>query len=303
MSEMKIQTEDQTGRTERRLAWFTVCIPAIGTVAALALAFYKGVDRLELGLLLSMYLVTALGVEAGLHRFFSHHAFRAGPVVTAWLAITGSMAAQGPVLFWAATHRQHHAFTDLEDDPHTPRQHGSGLLNRLRGMWHAHVGWLFTLRRQNWSQFTPDLLRDRWIVQLNQLYFVWILLGLAIPALAGWLIGGNWRSALSGLLWGGFVRIFLVDQATWAINSFAHTFGQRPNDTRDNSRNVIWLALPAVGGGWHNNHHAFPALAHTGLKFWQVDIAGYFIELLALLGLAWDVRRPNARDCAVPANR
>jgi len=283
--------DDRTGIRERRLAWLTVGIPAVGTVLAVVLAIRYGIGRLEIGLLMGMYLCTAIGVEAGLHRFFSHQAFKAGPVVTALFAIVGSMAAQGPVLFWAATHRMHHVFTDQPGDPHSPRLHGEGVGGRLLGIWHAHVGWLFTLKRQNWSQFTPDLLRDRWIVKLNQLYFVWIALGLAIPTLLGWLIGGTAYSALMGYLWGGLVRIFLVDQATWAINSFAHSFGPRPNATRDQSRNVFWLARPAVGGGWHNNHHAFPAHARTSQRFWQIDIAGSFIGLLEFFGLVWDVRR------------
>jgi stearoyl-CoA desaturase (delta-9 desaturase) len=288
--------QDQTGRTERRLAWFTVFIPAIGAAAAFTLGWLHGVSRLDIGLLLGMYMITALGVETGLHRFFSHRAFKAGPGVTAWLAITGSMAAQGPILFWAATHRQHHAFTDAEGDPHSPRLHGTDAWGRIKGFFHAHIGWLFTLRRQNWSQYTPDLLRDRWIVKLNQFYYYWILLGLALPALLGWLIGGTAYSALTGFLWGGLLRIFLVDQATWSVNSFAHTFGTHPNSNRDSSRNLFWLALPAAGGGWHNNHHAYPALAHTGLRFWQIDPSGYFVELLALFGLAWDVRRPNKKN-------
>lgn len=284
---------DRTGIRERQLAWLTVGIPTLGTLAALVLAWQHGIGGLELGLFASMYLLTALGVEVGLHRFFSHRAFKAGPGVTAFFAIAGSMAAQGPVLFWAATHRQHHAFTDKEGDPHSPHLVGEGFLNRLRGWWHAHVGWLFTLRRQNWSQFVPDLFRDRWIVRLNQHYYLWVLLGLAIPAVAGGLIEGTLYGALMGLLWGGFVRIFLVDHATWCINSFAHTFGPRSHETRDTSRNLLWLAIPTVGGGWHNNHHAFPALAYTGLKPWQIDIGGRFIDLLALFGLVWDVRKPD----------
>lgn len=284
---------DRTGIRERQLAWLTVGIPTLGTLAALVLAWQHGIGGIELGLLASMYLLTALGVEVGLHRFFSHRAFKAGPGVTAFFAIAGSMAAQGPVLFWAATHRQHHAFTDKEGDPHSPHLVGEGFLNRLRGWWHAHVGWLFTLRRQNWSQFVPDLFRDRWIVRLNQHYYLWVLLGLAIPAVAGGLIEGTLYGASMGLLWGGFVRIFLVDHATWCINSFAHTFGPRSHETRDTSRNLLWLAIPTVGGGWHNNHHAFPALAYTGLKPWQIDIGGRFIDLLALFGLVWDVRKPD----------
>jgi stearoyl-CoA desaturase (delta-9 desaturase) len=282
---------DYSGIRERQLAWLTVGVPTLGTGAALILAFRHGIGSLEFGLLAGMYLLTALGVEVGLHRFFSHRAFKAGPGVTAFFAIAGSMAAQGPILFWAATHRQHHAFTDKEGDPHSPHKANNRQENRLLGWWHAHIGWLFTLRRQNWSQFVPDLIRDRQIVKLNQHYYLWVLLGLAIPTIAGALIERTLYGAVMGLLWGGFVRIFLVDHATWCINSFAHTFGPRSHDTKDHSRNLFWLAIPTVGGGWHNNHHAYPALAHTGFKPWQLDIGGRFIDLLAFCDLVWDVRR------------
>lgn len=292
---------DRTGQRERQLAWLTVATPAVGTVVALVLAWHQGIGWLEIGALASMYLLTALGVEVGMHRYFSHHAFKAGPVITAFFGIAGSMAAQGPILFWAATHRQHHAFTDKEGDPHSPRPLKAGFIGNIQGWWHAHLGWLFSLRKQNWSQFVPDLLRDRLIMQINQRYYLWIILGLLLPSLACGLITRSWEGALSGLLWGGFVRIFLVDHATWCINSFAHRVGGRDHKTRDTSRNVFWLAIPTVGGGWHNNHHAFPALAHAGLKPWQLDIGGLFIELLALCGLAWDVKRPGPAVAAEPS--
>lgn len=294
---------DRTGARERQLAWITVGVPTAGTLVALLLAWRYGIGTMEIGLLAGMYLITALGVEVGLHRFFSHRAFKAGPGVTAFFGISGAMAAQGPILFWAATHRQHHAFTDQPGDPHSPRLHGEGLRGRISGWWHAHLGWLFTLTRQNWSQFVPDLIRDRQIVRLNQYYFLWVILGLALPALLGGLISGTLYGALSGFLWGGLVRIFLVDQATWCINSFAHSFGRRPNNTRDHSRNLFWLSLPTVGGGWHNNHHANPSLARTDLKPWQLDIGGLFVELLAALGLVWDVRRPPRSQKQKTANR
>jgi len=287
---------DVTGSLERRLAWFTVGLPTLGTLLAFVLAIAQGVSTLDLSLLAGMYLITALGVEVGMHRFFSHKAFKANKAVTAFLAISGSMAAQGPVFFWAATHRQHHVYTDQPDDPHSPRLHGSDLKGRLTGWWHAHVGWLFTLQRKTWSQFVPDLFQDRTIVQLNQRYYLWVLLGLAMPSLIGGFISHSLYGALTGLLWGGFVRIFLVDHATWCINSMAHSFGARPYQTRDNSRNLFWLAIPTVGGGWHNNHHAYPALAYTGLTWWQIDIGGRFIDLLSLCGWVWDVRKPALPD-------
>lgn len=273
----------------RRLAYVTVGLPAIGFVAAVAFALTNGITKLDLALLGVMYLLTGLSIEAGLHRFFSHHAFTAGRGVTAFLGIFGSMAAQGPILFWAATHRMHHAFTDGDGDPHSPRPRGDGRLARVRGLWHGHVGWLFTIKRANWSAYVPDLLKDRLVMRINQHYFTWIALGLVLPAAAGGLLGG-WRGAVGGLLWGGFARIFIADQMTWGVNSIAHTMGARPNKTRDNSHNVAPLAPLSFGGAWHNNHHAQPALAQTRFAPWQIDIAGRFIRILDLIGLASNVR-------------
>nr|WP_239396281.1 acyl-CoA desaturase [Frankia sp. CiP3] len=285
-------TGPDTDALARRMAYVTVGLPALGVVAAIVFAIRYGFTWTDLGLLAGMYLVTALGVESGLHRFFSHRAFSAGPALTSFLGVAGSMAAQGPILFWVATHRIHHAFTDRDGDPHSPRPIGDGRLARLRGLWHGHVGWLFTIRRANWSRNVPDLLRDRLVMRLNRYYFGWIVLGLALPALIGGLVDGP-RGAVGGLLWGGLARIFLLDQVTWGVNSLGHTLGRRPNPTRDNSRNISLLSPFSVGGSWHNNHHAQPALAQTRHTRWQLDIAGLFIQLLDVAGLARDVRYPK----------
>jgi len=235
--------------------------------------------------------VTSLGIEAGFHRFFSHRAFSAPAGVVAFWGIAGSMAAQGSVLFWVATHRQHHAHSDGEGDPHSPRPRGTGRWAGVRGLWHGHVGWLFHVRRENWAAFVPDLLANRQVVRLSQRYPLWVLAGLALPALLGWAWTGSARGAAGGLLWGGLTRIFLLDQVTWGVNSIGHTLGARPHRTRDNSRNVPALAPLSLGGSWHNNHHAEPALAHTRHAFWQLDLAGTAITVLERMGLASDVRR------------
>jgi len=279
-----------TDKLARRLAYVTVCVPAIGFAAAVAYSYRFGFTAVDGALLGVMYLVTALGVEGGLHRFFSHRALAAGTAVTVLWGVTGSMAAQGPVLFWVATHRMHHAFTDTDRDPHSPRPIGDGRFARLRGLWHGHVGWLFSVRRTSWSSHVPDLLASRTVMKVNQLYFGWVLLGLALPAALGGLLAGTAGGAIGGLLWGGLARIFLLDQVTWGVNSIGHTLGNRPYRTRDNSRNVALLAPLSVGGSWHNNHHARPSLATNRHRFWQMDITGAFIRVLDLLGLVSDVR-------------
>jgi stearoyl-CoA desaturase (delta-9 desaturase) len=283
-----------TDRSARRLAWVTVGLPTVGAAATVVFALEYGVAVSDLVLLAVMYAVTSLGVEAGFHRFFSHRAFAAGSRVTAFWAIAGSMAAQGPVIFWVATHRQHHRFADTDGDPHSPRPRGTGRWAGVRGFWHGHVGWLFRVRREKWSAAVPDLLANRQVVKLNQLYPAWVLLGLALPALAGWLWTGTVRGAVGGLLWGGLTRVFLLDHVTWGVNSIGHTLGHRPHSTRDNSHNVAALAPLSVGGSWHNNHHAEPALAHTRHGFWQLDLAGFAISVLERTGLVSDVRRRRA---------
>lgn len=278
------------GALARRLPYLMVCGPAAGFAGAVAFSAVYGftwADGLVLGV---MYLVTALGVEGGLHRFFSHCAFGAGPAVTTAWGIAGSMAAQGPIVFWVATHRIHHAFTDTDRDPHSPCPIGDGVLGRLRGLWHGHVGWLFSVRQASWSKHVPDLMSNRRLMKVNQQYFAWVLLGLALPALAAGLLTWSWAGAAGGLLWGGLARIFLLDQVTWGINSIGHTLGSRPYPTRDNSRNVAVLAPVSVGGSWHNNHHARPSLAVNRHSRWQVDITGSVITLLDMLGLVRDVR-------------
>jgi stearoyl-CoA desaturase (delta-9 desaturase) len=279
----------------RRLAYVTVGVPTLGTVAAVLFTLRYGFGWVDFGLLAGMYVITSLGVEGGFHRFFSHRSFSARPVVTSLWGIAGSMAAQGPVLFWVATHRQHHAFTDREGDPHSPRPLGNDRWARLRGLWHGHVGWLFKVRRQNWAKRVPDLVRDPLVMRLNQYYFVWVLLGLALPTLLGWLLTGTMRGAVGGLLWGGLVRIFLLDHVTWAVNSIGHTLGNRPYPTRDGSRNVPPLAPLSVGGSWHNNHHARPSLAHNRHGFWQFDPTGTVIRVMDTLGLVSDVRYPDRK--------
>lgn len=290
-------------RLQRLFAWFSVGVPTLGFVVAIWWAVRYGVGAMEVTLLAVMYVVTALGVETGMHRFFSHRAFQAGPGVTALLGICGSMAAQGPILFWAAGHRKHHAFTDRVGDPHSPRPVAPGIAGRLAGLWHAHVGWLFTAEPVPWSRFAPDLLRDRLVVRLNQYYPLWVLLGLALPAVAGGLWTGDMEGAWLGFLWGGLVRIFLVDQVTWGINSLAHSFGGRDHDTRCNSRNFWPLALLSMGGAWHNNHHAHPTRARTDESPWQLDPSGWFIEALGRLGLAWNIRRGNRHGVLNESNR
>lgn len=276
------------------LASVAVITSTCGFACAVAFSIHYGLSVADATLFAVMYALTAFGVEGGLHRFFTHKSYSAGPAMTVLLGVAGSMAAQGPILFWASVHRRHHAFADRDGDPHSPRPIGDGRFVRLKGIWHGHMGWLFTIdpRSWRWHRLVPDLLRDRTVVQLNRFYPMWVLLGLAIPTLAGLLFEGSVRGALGGFLWGGLARIFVLHHVTWSVNSFGHLVGNRTHRTRDHSHNIASLATITVGGSWHNNHHARPSLAHNRQGFWQFDPTGAVIRLLDRANLVHDVRYP-----------
>jgi stearoyl-CoA desaturase (delta-9 desaturase) len=239
------------------------------------------------------YLLTGLGITVGYHRLFTHRSFKTGKGVRVALGVLGSAAIEGPVIEWVATHRQHHRFSDRPGDPHSPHVgHGDGWRGALRGLVHAHVGWTFRgVDRASSEHYAPDLLADPVVRFVDRMFPVWILAGLAFPALLGLALTGTLTGALTGFLWGGAVRVFFLHHATFSINSICHFFGRRQFDTNDHSRNVLWLALPTLGEAWHNNHHAFPTSARHGLGRWQPDPSAVVIRGLELTGLAWDVVR------------
>jgi len=269
----------------RTTIWAVVVVPPVAVCAAAALAAKGHVEVTDVGICAVMFVATLLGIEAGYHRQFAHRSFSAGPIVRSCLAGLGSMAFQGSVLWWAGVHRTHHRHADREGDPHSP----------LHGLLHAHVGWLFrNLDPPDWRRRARDLFRDGVARWATRLYFTFVIVGFALPALMGASVRGSWQGFVSGLLWGGLVRMFLVNHVIWSINSICHAYGSRPYATRDRSANNPWLALPSLGFSWHNNHHAFPRSAVNSHERWQLDLSGLFIQLLGMLGLAWSVRKSPA---------
>jgi stearoyl-CoA desaturase (delta-9 desaturase) len=239
-----------------------------------------------------MYLLTILGITIGYHRFLTHRAFQTSKPVEYALAILGSMAIEGPVVNWVADHRKHHAHTDEDGDPHSPHGHGSGLTGTVKGLWHAHVGWLWDDHGvAERTKYARDLVEDRGMRIINLSFGPLAALSLAIPAALGFLIGGTAHAALTAFLWGGLVRVFLLHHMTWSINSICHFFGRRRFSTTDQSTNVFWLALPSFGEAWHHNHHAFPRSAFHGLRRREIDLAGWVIIAMEKLGLVWNVVR------------
>jgi len=267
-----------------------VVLPFLAVLVAIYAGWNAWVDGIDLAIFAVMYVITGFGVTIGFHRLLTHRGFTAPKWVEYSLAVAGSMSIQGPVTSWVADHRKHHAFTDAEGDPHSPHVgHGSG----LQGLVHAHVGWIMKDQGSaQRSKYAKDLVEDRGMRKISK-NFEWIALAsLLIPAVLGFLLHGfTLEGFLRGLLWGGFVRIFLLHHITWSINSICHFHGKRRFDIEDHSTNVAWLAVPSLGEAWHHNHHAFPRAAVHGMGRREIDITGMVIAGMEKVGLARDVVR------------
>lgn len=278
-------------RGEKLANLYGVALPFVGFAVATVLLWNRAVDLTDLAIFAVMYVAVGFGVTIGYHRLLTHRSFQTSkPLEYGW-AILGSMSVQGSVMDWVADHRKHHAHTDQEGDPHSPHVgHGHG----LRGLVHAHIGWLFNEQGQaDWKKYARDLYEDPNMRRIGRWFPLWALLGLVIPAIAGGLLHASWEGALRGLVWGGLVRVFFLHHVTWSINSVCHFFGRRRFAVEDQSTNVAWLALPSLGEAWHHNHHAFPRSSQHGLKRWEfaMDPSAWVIRGMEKLGLATNVVR------------
>lgn len=277
-------------RRERMANLIGVAVPFAGALVAVVLLWNRAVDATDLALMAGMYLICGFGVTVGFHRLLTHRAFATHRWLEYTFAVLGSLSLQGSVMDWVADHRKHHAHTDREGDPHSPHVgHGSG----LRGLWHAHVGWLLETQGQaDWARYAPDLYEEPGMRLIGRRFPVLALASLLVPTLAGFALHGfTAAGAARGLVWGGLVRIFFLHHITWSVNSICHFFGRRRFDVEDRSTNVGWLAVLSLGESWHHNHHAFPRSAAHGLRWWEIDVSALIIAMLERMGLAWNVVR------------
>ena len=270
-----------------------ITVPFAGLVAAGVLLWGRGFNWVDLALMAGMYLVTLLGVTVGFHRHLVHRSFEAVMPVRVLLAVMGSMAVQGNVFKWAGLHRRHHQHSDTPDDVHSPHHSGDGLGGFLLGVWHSHIGWAFYADPPKLERYIKDLTAVPALRLVDRLFILWAALGFVIPAAVGGLVAGSWMGALTGAIWGGLVRLFLVHHVTWSINSACHLWGKKPYDSGDESRNNVVFGVLAFGEGWHNTHHAFPTSARHGLEWWQLDLSWWVIRAMSAVGLVWNVKLPS----------
>jgi stearoyl-CoA desaturase (delta-9 desaturase) len=264
----------------------------IGAPAALICACVYGLPVPALVALLVMLPLASIGTTMGLHRLFSHWSFRTSLPIEWGLFVLGAMTGQSSPFFWIATHRGHHRCSDRPGDPHSPHTGTGGRTSRWRGFWHAHLGWTFGLASYD-TTAVRDLAKRPGLARIDRHWYACYLLGLALPTVACYLIGGTGYDALMGFLWGGMLRQSANQHGSHVINSLGHLWGTRAFETGDESRNNLLLAVLALGEGWHNNHHAHPYSARHGFHWWQTDTVWSLLWLMERAGLVWDVKRPK----------
>ena len=283
----------EKGALEQITLYVFVIVPFLALAAVVPAVWGWGLSWTDVSLFVGFYFLTLLGVTVGYHRHFTHGSYKASTPLRVALAAVGGMAIQGPVVQWVADHRRHHAFADREGDPHSPWRYGAGGKNLAKGMFHAHMGWLFDRRQTNADRYAPDLVQDTAVRRTSRLFVVWAFLSLALPAVIGGLAAGSWAGAWSAFFWAGLVRVALLHHVTWSINSVCHLVGNRPFTSRDRATNFWPLAILSGGESWHNLHHADPTCARHGVLRGQIDISARIIWIFEKLGWARDVKWPD----------
>jgi stearoyl-CoA desaturase (delta-9 desaturase) len=276
--------------------WAFVVLPFLALFAVIPVAWGGWLGWTDIAIFVAMYMVTGLGITVGFHRYLTHSSFKATRWLRVTLAVAGAMAVQGSPTQWVADHRRHHQFSDLEDDPHSPWRFGNTFWGLTKGLFHAHMGWLFARELSNRARFAPDLLADKDIQKVDKLFPLLSLTTAVAPAIVGGLVTWSWQGALTAFFWAGLIRIGLLHHVTWAINSVCHVYGERPFEMRegDKASNFWPLAILSFGESWHNLHHSDPTCARHGVLRGQIDSSARLIWIFEKFGWATNVKWPKA---------
>jgi stearoyl-CoA desaturase (Delta-9 desaturase) len=284
---------ERKGKIEQVALFGVIGLPFLAILAAVPVAWNRGLGWHDVVIALVMYTVAGHGITVGFHRCFTHGSFKPARPLKIALALAGSLAIEGPVIRWVADHRRHHAFSDREGDPHSPWRYGETVPALLRGLWWAHTGWLFDVEHTSRNKYAPDLMADKDLRRVDAAFPALIAFSVLAPAIVGGLWSMSWQGAATAFFWGSLVRIGLLHHVTWSINSICHAIGERPFTSRDKSANVWWLAILSMGESWHNLHHADPTCARHGVDPGQLDSSARIIWAFEKLGWASNVRWPR----------
>ena len=273
----------------RKVRWvglvFFIVLHAVALIGTPLYIYYRGITGAEIALFLGMCAATGLSITIGYHRLYAHSAFKASPIVQFFVLLFGAATFEESALKWASQHRQHHRFTDTPHDPYGVNQ----------GFWHAHIGWIMFWRHRTNYNNVRDLRRSRLVASQHDHHAWWSVGGgIVLPMLIAWWIG----HPLGGLIMAVCLRIIVVLHSSFFINSFAHTFGDQPYDSKTSARDNWLAALLTNGEGFHNFHHRFPSDYRNGHRWYHWDPSKWLIFALSKVGLASDLRKTSSQRIA-----
>ena len=280
---MDIQALKRRSPADNEFNWITGSFMAVFHLGAVAALFFFSWKAVLVSAFL-WWISGSLGIGMSYHRLLTHRGYKTPKWVEYFLTTCATLALEGGPIFWVATHRIHHQFSDQDGDPHSPRD----------GKWWSHMGWILTGKSMHHdtstlAHYVPDLAKDKFHVWITKYHYVpMIILGLVLLAIGG----------LPFVLWGIFLRTVVGLHCTWLVNSATHMWGSRRFKTRDMSTNNWLVALMTFGEGWHNNHHAHPTSARHGLTWYEVDLNWYGIWFLKVFGLAEQIKLTNLSELA-----
>lgn len=279
MSEESTQAAPSTAEP-RSVYWENILFLILTHVLGAAAIYWFVEVRfswLTLGLSFAWLVLSALAISGGYHRLFSHKAYKASWPVKAFHLAFGAAAWQSSVFDWANDHRNHHADTDQEGDPH----------NITLGFWWAHWGWLVWRIRRDYTN-SKDLTSDPIVAfQAGHYFSIALFMGMLLPML----IAMAWNDPVGALLGAGFLRLLIQYHATFCINSWAHKFGSQPYSKSHTARDSFVAAILTMGEGYHNYHHTFPNDYRNGVRPWQFDPTKWMVWLLSKIRMTWDLNQ------------
>src|ERR1035437_1702610 len=260
--------------TRGKYNWSTISFVAVFHALAFVALFTFSWQNLAAAFI-ALWIAGSWGIGMGYHRLLTHKGYKAPRWLLRTLATFGTLAMQSGPISWVTTHRIHHAFTETDKDPHSPRN----------GTYWSHIGWIFRGTAQAHPEtvvqrYSPDLVKDPYLRFIDKYYYVTpIVVGIIMFAIGGWTMP----------LWGIFLRTVFEWHCTWLVNSATHVWGTRRFERHDDSRNNGFIAALTFGEGWHNNHHAYPRSARHGLTAKEFDVNWVEIRGLEKMGLIKDV--------------
>jgi stearoyl-CoA desaturase (delta-9 desaturase) len=280
--------DERFNTLNRRHNAASIFIPLTGTVLAVVSLPWIGFTVLTAMVFCLFFFLTILGIELGLHRYFSHKAFRAGKILHISLALFASWAFQSPIVRWVADHRRHHRLSDQPYDTHSPYWIDGTPTGGIKGFYWAHFLWMLRGKASDEKRYAVDILADPVTSAMSRRYWLYAYSGILLPALIGY-VADDVVESVRCLLWAGFVRVSLLQQFTWSVNSIGHSFGEILPGSNDRARNNVTLAVLTFGGGLHSYHHKFPAASVNRPQRW--DLIGGIVVALEKTGLILEARK------------